>query len=84
VQRISAARIHAEKSDRNVRDGEVVTACQAACPSEAIVFGDLNDKASRVRALSESTLGYGVLEELNTRPRITYLAALKNPNPALS
>ena len=55
----------------------------AACPSEAIVFGDLNDQASRVRGLSASPLGYGVLEELNTRPRITYLAAVRNPNPAL-
>jgi molybdopterin-containing oxidoreductase family iron-sulfur binding subunit len=84
VQRISAARIHAEKNDRRIEDGEVVTACQAACASEAIVFGDLNDASSRVRELSASPLGYGVLAELNTRPRITYLAAVKNRNPALS
>jgi molybdopterin-containing oxidoreductase family iron-sulfur binding subunit len=83
VQRISQARIHAEKNGRRIHDGEVVTACQAACPSEAIVFGDLNDHSSRVREHSASPLGYGVLAELNTRPRITYLAAVKNPNPAL-
>jgi molybdopterin-containing oxidoreductase family iron-sulfur binding subunit len=83
VQRISSARIHAEKKDRAIHDGEVVTACQAACPSEAIVFGDLNDETSRVRELSGSPLGYGVLADLNTRPRVTYLAVVTNPNPAL-
>jgi molybdopterin-containing oxidoreductase family iron-sulfur binding subunit len=84
VQRISASRIQTEKEDRAIRDGEVVTACQAACPTEAIVFGDLNDAASRVRRESNSPLGYAVLGELNTRPRIAYLAAMRNPNPALS
>jgi molybdopterin-containing oxidoreductase family iron-sulfur binding subunit len=83
VQRISAARIEAEKEDRAVRDGEIVTACQAACPTEAIVFGNRNDEQSRVRALSRSPLNYAMMEELNTRPRTTYLAALRNPNPAL-
>jgi molybdopterin-containing oxidoreductase family iron-sulfur binding subunit len=83
VQRISAARITAEKEDRKIRDGEVVTACQAACPTEAIVFGDLNDAGSRVRQESASALNYSVLGELNTRPRTTYLAVVRNPNPAL-
>jgi molybdopterin-containing oxidoreductase family iron-sulfur binding subunit len=84
VQRISAARIAAEKEDRKIRDGEVVTACQAACPTEAIVFGDLNDSGSRVRQESTNVLNYSVLGELNTRPRTTYQAVVRNPNPALS
>ncbi len=84
VQRISAARIQAEKEDRKIRDGEVVTACQAACPTEAIVFGDLNDSGSRVKQETTSPLIYSVLGELNTRPRTTYRAVVRNPNPALS
>jgi molybdopterin-containing oxidoreductase family iron-sulfur binding subunit len=83
VQRISASRIRAEKENRQIRDGEVVTACQAACPTQAITFGDLNDSSSKVKALKEEPLNYGLLAELNTRPRTTYLAALRNPNPAL-
>jgi molybdopterin-containing oxidoreductase family iron-sulfur binding subunit len=63
---------------------ELLTACQAACPAEAIIFGDLNDKNSRVRQLQGSDLNYGLLAaELATRPRTTYLAALRNPNPEL-
>jgi Fe-S-cluster-containing dehydrogenase component len=81
TQRITAARIEAEKEDRRIRDGEVVTACQAACPTEAIMFGDLNDPDSRVRKLKASPLNYALLAELNTRPRTTYLAKLTNPNP---
>jgi molybdopterin-containing oxidoreductase family iron-sulfur binding subunit len=66
-------------------DGEVVTACQAACPAEAIVFGDLNDPTSRIAKLDNSPLNYRLLnEDLNTRPRTTYLAAVRNPNPALA
>ena len=84
VQRITHARIDAEKEDRRIRDGEVVTACQQACPAEAIVFGDLNDPASRVRLLKAEARNYALLEELNTRPRTTYLAALTNRNPALA
>jgi molybdopterin-containing oxidoreductase family iron-sulfur binding subunit len=83
VQRINAAKITAEKEDRAVRDGEVVTACQAACPAGAIVFGDINDAGSRVAKLKADSLNYGLLTELNTRPRTTYLAKLKNPNPEL-
>ena len=81
VQRINAARIDAEKEDRSIRDGEVVTACQAACPTEAIVFGDLNDSGSAVRAAKNSVLNYPVLGELNTRPRTTYLGVMRNPHP---
>jgi molybdopterin-containing oxidoreductase family iron-sulfur binding subunit len=83
VQRINEARIQAKRDDRLIRDGEVVTACQAACPTQAIVFGDLNDPSSRVAQLRDSPLNYGLLTELNTRPRTTYLARLRNPNPEL-
>jgi molybdopterin-containing oxidoreductase family iron-sulfur binding subunit len=83
VQRINAARIEAEKEDRRVRDGDVITACQGACPTQAIVFGDINDKNSRVAKLKAGPLNYGLLGELNTRPRTTYLARVRNPNPEL-
>jgi Fe-S-cluster-containing dehydrogenase component len=83
VQRISHARIDAKKEERKIRDGEVVTACQATCPAEAIVFGDLNDPNSRVNQLKAQQRNYGLLDDLNTRPRTTYLAAIRNPNPEL-
>jgi molybdopterin-containing oxidoreductase family iron-sulfur binding subunit len=83
IQRITHARIDAEEQNRKVRDGEVMTACQQACPAEAIIFGDLNDPGSRVSKLKASERNYGLLEELNTRPRTTYLAAVRNPNPEL-
>jgi molybdopterin-containing oxidoreductase family iron-sulfur binding subunit len=80
VQRINRARIEAEKEGRSIRDGEVVTACQAACPAEAIVFGNINDPESRVSQLKAEPRNYGVLAELNTRPRTTHLAVVRNPN----
>ena len=83
VQRIQNAKIQSELEDRKVRDGEIVTACQAVCPTEAIVFGDVNDQNSRVSKLKQSQRNYSVLGELNTRPRTTYLAQLKNPNPEI-
>ncbi len=83
VQRINAGRIDAEKQDRTIRDGEVRTACQQACPADAIVFGDLNDPNSRVARLQAETRNYALLGELNTRPRTTYLGAVRNVNPEL-
>jgi Fe-S-cluster-containing dehydrogenase component len=83
VQRINATKIEAEKEDRNVKDGEIVTACQQACPSEAIIFGNVADPNSRVSRLKAKTLNYSLLEELNTRPRTTYQARLRNPNPEM-
>jgi molybdopterin-containing oxidoreductase family iron-sulfur binding subunit len=83
VQRINHARITARNEGRQVRDGEVVTACQAACPAEAIVFGDVNDPQSRVSRLKAEPRNYGLLADLNTRPRTTYLAAVRNPNPEM-
>jgi molybdopterin-containing oxidoreductase family iron-sulfur binding subunit len=83
VQRISAARIESKKEDREIRDGEVVTACQAACPAQAIIFGDINDKQSKVTGMKEDPRNYGLLAELNTNPRTSYLAKLRNPNPEL-
>ena len=83
VQRINHARVAAKLDDRQIRDGEIVTACQAACPTEAIVFGNINDPDSRVSKLKASTLNYGLLEELNTRPRTSYLAIVRNPNTTL-
>lgn len=80
TQRIASARIEAEKDGRKVRDGEVVTACQSVCPADAIVFGDLNDKNSRVSKLKKDHRNYNLLNELNTQPRTTYLASLKNQN----
>lgn len=81
VQRINYAKITAEKQDRKVRDGEIVPACAAACPSQAIMFGDLNDPKSRVSAWKANSLNYSLLAELNTRPRTTYLTEIRNPNP---
>ena len=83
VQRITHARILAEKEGRPIRDGEVLTACQAACPTGAIVFGNINDPNSQVARLKAEPRNYALLGELNTRPRTTYLAALRNPNPGL-
>jgi molybdopterin-containing oxidoreductase family iron-sulfur binding subunit len=86
VQRVNEARIQAEKEERVIRDGDVITACAQACPTQAIVFGNINDTSSnngngsRVRQLKEEPLNYTLLTELNTRPRTSYLARLRNPN----
>jgi molybdopterin-containing oxidoreductase family iron-sulfur binding subunit len=83
VQRIVRTRIDAKNQNRPVRDGEFTTACAQACPTRAIVFGDLNDQASQVRALHQHDRRYALLSELQTQPRTTYLAAVRNPNPAM-
>ena len=80
TQRIAAARIEAEKDGRQVRDGEVVTACQAVCPTSAIVFGDMNDPMSKIAKAKKDHRDYKLLNELNTQPRTTFLAGLKNQN----
>jgi MoCo/4Fe-4S cofactor protein with predicted Tat translocation signal len=82
VQRIESARHQAEAESRPIRDGEIVTACQAACPAEAIVFGDKNDPGSRVSKLKALPRDYGLLADLNTHPRTTYLSKVTNPPPA--
>ena len=83
TQRISHARIDAKVQGRDMKDGDVVTACQQACPTDAIVFGNLNDPTSQVSKLKAQERNYGLLEDLNTHPRTTYLAVVKNSNPAL-
>ncbi len=83
VQRINQARIDAKNDGRALKDGDVKSACQQVCPAEAIVFGDLNDPQSRVARLKADTRNYGLVEELNTRPRTTYLASVRNPNPEM-
>ena len=84
VQRINQARVQAKEENRTIRDGEIQTACQAVCPTDAIVFGNIKDPESQVSKLKASALNYELLGELNIRPRTTYLARLKNPNPKLS
>ena len=83
VQRISAAKIESDKDNRAIRDGEIQTACQQACPAQAITFGNLNDKNSRVAKLRSDERTYQVLADINTRPRTTYVAAVINPNSEL-
>jgi molybdopterin-containing oxidoreductase family iron-sulfur binding subunit len=84
TQRIQYAKIMSEREERRINDGEIVTACEAACPTQAIVFGDQNDPNSRVTKLKKTELNYGMLADLNTRPRTTYLAELRNPNPEIA
>ncbi len=80
TQRIAAARIEAEKDGRGIADGEVVTACQSACPTGAIIFGDMHDPLSKIAKSKADRRNYNLLNELNTQPRTTYLAGLKNQN----
>jgi MoCo/4Fe-4S cofactor protein with predicted Tat translocation signal len=87
VQRISERRIDAEREDRKINDGlhenELQTACQQSCPAGAIIFGNINDPNSKVSKLKAQSRNYSLLGELNTRPRTTYLAEVRNPNPEL-
>lgn len=84
TQRISTARITAKNEERALRDGDVVTACQQACPTRAIEFGDLNDPKSRVSQAHANDRSYTMLEELRIKPRTAYLARIRNPHPALA
>jgi MoCo/4Fe-4S cofactor protein with predicted Tat translocation signal len=84
VQRIEAAKIEADKENREIRDGDIVTACQQACPTDAIVFGNMSDPASKVSKRKEKERDYQVLADLNYRPRTTYTAGVINPNPELA
>src|SRR4029450_12035913 len=84
VQRLSSAKIDARLGGRELKDGDAKTACQQACPAEAIQFGDLVDLASRVSKARASDRTYALLEDLNTRPRTTYQARLRNPHPTLA
>ncbi|HXZ79815.1 MAG TPA: TAT-variant-translocated molybdopterin oxidoreductase [Terriglobales bacterium] len=83
VQRITHSRIHAEEENRRIRDGEIQTACQEVCPASAIQFGDINDSNTLISGLKKGPRNYGLLEEINTRPRTSYLAAVINPNPEI-
>jgi molybdopterin-containing oxidoreductase family iron-sulfur binding subunit len=84
VQRISEQRIDAERVDSTIKDGDLQTACQQSCPANAIVFGNLNDPNSQVNKWKAQARNYSLLGELNTRPRTTYLAEVRNPNPELT
>jgi Fe-S-cluster-containing dehydrogenase component len=83
VQRINLTRNAARRDGRAVRDGEIVTACQQVCPADAIVFGDINDKKSRVGRAKASPRNYTLLDELGTKPRTSYLSDVANPNPEI-
>ncbi len=83
IQRVNAARIESEVTGQPIKDGNLLTACQQACPTHAIVFGDINDTNSQVRKLKEAALNYALLGELGPKPRTTYLAKVSNPNPQM-
>jgi molybdopterin-containing oxidoreductase family iron-sulfur binding subunit len=84
VQRIQNAKIRAKNEKRAIADGEIRTACQDTCPTEAIIFGDLNDPQAEVTRQHNIPRAYQLLGELNNRPRVRYLARVKNPNPELT
>jgi molybdopterin-containing oxidoreductase family iron-sulfur binding subunit len=83
IQRLTRAKRKAKGEDRTVNDGEIITACQQACPVNAIHFGNINDPESNVSKLKINDRNYELLGELNVRPRNSYLAKIRNPNPLL-
>jgi Fe-S-cluster-containing dehydrogenase component len=83
IQRIRTAQIAADRDGRELREGEVVTACQQSCPTQAIVFGNRNDRESAVAKRKAAPIDYVLLDELNTRPRTSYSALIRNANPAI-
>jgi molybdopterin-containing oxidoreductase family iron-sulfur binding subunit len=83
IQRINRAKQQAKKENRQVRDGEIMTACQQACPTGAIIFGNINDPHSKVTGLKKLDRNYNLLAELNVQPRNSYLARIRNPHPNL-
>ena len=83
-QRIQEVKIAADKENREIRDGEIKTACQQACPTNAILFGNINDKNSAVAKIKTNERTYGVLADINTRPRTTYVAGVLNVNEELA
>jgi molybdopterin-containing oxidoreductase family iron-sulfur binding subunit len=84
IQRIQSAKLRAKRELREVHDGEIKTACQQTCPAGAIVFGDVNDPNSQVTTWSRVDRRFGLLQELGTRPRTTYLGKVRNPNPEMA
>jgi molybdopterin-containing oxidoreductase family iron-sulfur binding subunit len=83
IQRITQHRIDSERENSKIQDGELQTACQQSCPANAITFGNINDPNSQVSKLKAVARNYSLLADLNTRPRTTYLAEIRNPNPEL-
>jgi molybdopterin-containing oxidoreductase family iron-sulfur binding subunit len=83
IQRVRTTQIAADREGRDIADGEILTACQQSCPTQAIVFGDRNRRDSAVARRKASPIDYTLLEDLNTRPRTSYSALIRNPNPAI-
>jgi len=83
IQRIQEQKIKTDKEGRRIQDGEVVPACAQVCPTQAIIFGDLNDKTSLVAKAHAQPRTYGLLDDLNTRPRTLYMGYVRNSNDAL-
>jgi molybdopterin-containing oxidoreductase family iron-sulfur binding subunit len=84
VQRIQEAKLTAKKEDRPLKDGDVKTACQGACPTGAITFGDVNNKSSKVNKLKDSPLSYIVLEEINVRSSVNYSLKVHNRDESIN
>ena len=83
VQRLNGGKLQAKLAKRDLRDGEIVTACAQSCPTQAITFGDINNEATKVHQLKQYNRNYAPFSELNIWPRTTYLAKIRNPNPEL-